>query len=71
MKPLDLKIDWLRSIGYGVEQRGDLLYIYGQDFVRLGSGAIITKNSGRWRVWLLHGNPTYRRLREGLRAHFR
>jgi hypothetical protein len=58
MKPLDLKIEWLLAKGLCVEQRGELLYIYGQDPVR-------------WRVLIFSGNPSYRRIREGLRAHFR
>lgn len=62
MKPLDLKIGWLRERGFGVEQRGELLYIYAQ---------IVRQRAFWWRVCILHGNPSYRRIRESLHAHFR
>jgi hypothetical protein len=68
MKPLDLKIEWLRRIGYGVEQRGEALYIYveGPSFRERVRNV---PQARQWRALVLFGNPTYRRLREGLRAH--
>ena len=59
MKPLDLKIEWLRSKGFGAEQRGEHLYICAQ------------AADGHWFGWILFGNPTYRFLREGIPSHFR
>jgi hypothetical protein len=57
MKPLDLKIEWCREHGLGAEQRGELLYIYGE------------KEPGRWHVLVFTGNPSYRRVRAALRVH--
>lgn len=62
MKPLDLKIEHLHERGFGAEQRGELFYIYAM---------VVEQRALRWRVLILHGNPTYRRIREGLHAHFR
>ena len=62
MKPLDLKIEWIRGRGYGVQQRGEWLCIYAQVFDRVGRS--------KTRALMLPGNPTYRRIREGLRTHF-
>jgi len=59
VKPLDLKIEWMRSTGVEVEQRGEAIYIWAKHH-KLGTR----------RVWIVFGNPTYRCLREGLRKHF-
>lgn len=58
MKPLDLKLEWIQQKGLRAEQHGDLVYIWDVDGINK-------------RVLILHGNPTYRRLREGLRTWFR
>ncbi len=62
MKPLDLKIEWLRGRGFGVEQRGDWLYVW---------ALVFEGRRLKMRALILPGNPTYRRLREGIRTHFR
>ena len=62
MKPLDLKIEWLRSRGFSVDQRDGWLCIHALVFDR--KGRVTT------RALMLPGNPTYRRIREGLRTHF-
>jgi hypothetical protein len=65
VKPLDLKIGWLHRLGYEAEDRGGWLYIWSYKTDRWGREV-----EDRMRVLMLVGNPTYRRIREGLRAHF-
>lgn len=64
MKPLDLKIEHFRRLGYGVERRGEWLYIWGEVLDRWGYRA-----KEKMHVLVLHGNPTYRCIRESIRKH--
>lgn len=61
-KPLDLKIEWLRDLGLGVEQRGEMFCVF--------TWAAMLGDRGRGRALIFFGNPTYRLIRERLQAHF-
>ena len=74
MKPLDLKIEHLQRLGFRVEQRGEWLYICAIVLERRklpGQRMCHGSMELRWRVLVLHGNPSLRRIREGLQKYFR